>query len=400
MPRRSTRFEALPAFPLAEMKAARRRLEAEGVDVIDLGAGDASLDPPPAVIERLREVAGDNAHSRYPFQMGLPAFREQIASWMQRRFIASWMQRRFGVTVDPWAEVLPLIGSKDGLAHIPFAFLNEGDAAIIPDPGYQAYLGGVTLAGGDPHLVALRPENDFLIPLDELPESVASRTRLVYLNYPNNPTTATAPDDYFEQSIRFCAEREAVLLHDNAYSEIAFDGYRPRSILEFDGARDVAVEFHSLSKTYNMTGWRLGWVAGNRETIVALSKVKSFMDTGQFLGVQAAGVAALESWEEWVPGNVATFKRRRDAAVRGLSEAGFDAALPKATMYVWVSVPGGESSQAFSTRALEQEGVIVMPGGALGAGGEGFFRIALTVTEERMLEATQRLGRLQRDSAC
>lgn len=391
MPRRSTRFEALPAFPLAEMKAARRRLEAEGVDVIDLGAGDASLDPPPAVIERLREVAGDNAHSRYPFQMGLPAFREQIASWMQRRF---------GVTVDPWAEVLPLIGSKDGLAHIPFAFLNEGDAAIIPDPGYQAYLGGVTLAGGDPHLVALRPENDFLIPLDELPESVVSRTRLVYLNYPNNPTTATAPDDYFEQSIRFCAEREAVLLHDNAYSEIAFDGYRPRSILEFDGARDVAVEFHSLSKTYNMTGWRLGWVAGNRETIVALSKVKSFMDTGQFLGVQAAGVAALESWEEWVPSNVATFKRRRDAAVRGLSEAGFDAALPKATMYVWVSVPGGESSQAFSTRALEQEGVIVMPGGALGAGGEGFFRIALTVTEERMLEATQRLGRLQRDSAC
>ena len=385
MRRRSTRFEALPDYPLAEMRATRARLEAEGVDVIDLGAGDARLDPPPAVVERLREVAGDNAYSRYPFQVGLPAFREQIASWMQRRF---------EVTVDPWAEVLPLIGSKDGIAHLPFAFLNEGDAAVIPDPGYQAYLGGVTLAGGEPHLVALRPENDFLIPLDELSESVASRTRLLYLNYPNNPTTATAPDDYFEQSIRFCAEREAVLIHDNAYSEIAFDAYRPRSILEFDGARDVAVEFHSLSKTYNMTGWRLGWVVGNRDIIAALSQVKSFMDSGQFLGIQAAGVAALESWEEWVPGNVAAFERRRDAAVRGLRKVDFAATEPKATMYVWVPVPEGESSRAFATRALEQEGVIVMPGGALGAGGEGFFRIALTVTEERMFEATQRLGRL------
>ena len=233
-----------------------------------------------------------------------------------------------------------------------------------------------------------------MIPLDELSESVATRTRLLYLNYPNNPTTATAPDDYFEQSIRFCAEREAVLIHDNAYSEIAFDAYRPRSILEFDGARDVAVEFHSLSKTYNMTGWRLGWVAGNRDIIAALSQVKSFVDSGQFLGLQAAGVAALESWEEWVPGNVAALERRRDAAVRGLRKVDFAATEPKATMYVWVPVPEGESSRAFATRALEQEGVIVMPGGALGTGGEGFFRIALTVTEERMFEATQRLGRL------
>ena len=385
MKRRSTRFDALPDFPLAQMKAARRKLEAEGVDVIDLGAGDASLDPPPAVVERLREVAGDNAHSRYPFQLGLPAFREEVARWMQRRF---------GVCLDPWTELLPLIGSKDGIAHLPFAFLNEGDAAVIPDPGYQAYLGGVTLAGGDPHLVALRPENDFLIPLDEIPESVARRTRLLYLNYPNNPTTAIAPDDHLEQAIRFCAERKAVLLHDHAYSEIAFDGYRPRSILEFEGARDVAVEFHSLSKTYNMTGWRLGWVAGNRQIISALSKVKSFMDTGQYLGIQAAGVAALESWQEWVPGNVAMFQCLRDVAVRGLREGGFAATEPKATMYLWVPVPENEPSHSFATRALEQEGVIVLPGGALGAGGEGFFRIALTVSEGRMLEASKRLGRL------
>jgi len=385
MRRHSRRFDALPDFPMSEMKGARRELEAQGVDVIDLGAGDASLDPPPAVVERLREVAGDTAHSRYPFQMGLPAFREQIASWMQLRF---------GVSVDPWAEVLPLIGSKDGIGHLPLAFMNEGDAAVIPDPAYPAYLGGVTLAGGEPHIVALRPENDFLIPLDEVPESVANRTRLLYLNYPNNPTAATAPDDYFEQSIQFCARRDAVLIHDNAYSEFGFDGYRPRSVLEFDGARDVAVEFHSLSKTYNMTGWRLGWAVGNREVIAALSRVKSFVDTGQFLGIQAAGVAALESWQQWVPGNIATFKRRRDVAVNGLREVGFDATLPKATMYLWVPVPGGESSAAFATRALEAEGVMVVPGSSLGAGGEGFFRIALTVDEERMLEATQRLGRL------
>ena len=385
MRRHSTRFEALPDFPMAEMKAARRELEAQGVDVIDLGAGDASLAPPPAVVERLREVVSDTAHSRYPFQMGLPAFREQIASWMQLRF---------GVSVDPWTEVLPLIGSKDGIGHLPLAFMNDGDMAVIPDPAYPAYLGGVTLAGGEPHIVALRPENNLLIPLDEIPESVANRTRLLYLNYPNNPTAATAPDDYFEQSIQFCARHDAILIHDNAYSEFGFDGYRPRSVLEFDGGLDVGVEFHSLSKTYNMTGWRLGWAVGNREVIAALSRVKSFVDTGQFLGIQAAGVAALENWEQWVPGNIATFSRRRDVAVNCLREVGFKATLPKATMYLWIPVPGSESSAAFATRALEREGVMVVPGSSLGAGGEGFFRIALTVDEERMLEATQRLGRL------
>ena len=308
MLRTNRRYGALPPFPLSGMKEARRRIEAEGVDVIDLGAGDAPLDPPPAVVERLREVAGDNSYSRYAFQMGLPAFREAVATWMDRRF---------GVQVDPWTEVLPLIGSKDGLAHLPFAFIEEGDAAIIPDPGYQAYLGSVTLAGGEPHLVALRPENRFLIPVEDVPEEIAARTRILYLNYPNNPTAAIAPDSYYRQMIDFCRERDAILAHDHAYSEIAFDGYRPPSVLELDGAKDVAIEFHSLSKTYNMTGWRLGWAVGNRGLIAALSKVKTFMDTGQYLGIQAAGVAALESWEEWVPGNVATFQARRDVGVAG-----------------------------------------------------------------------------------
>jgi LL-diaminopimelate aminotransferase len=385
MPLPNERYRALPPFPLAGMKAMRQKIEAEGVDVIDLGAGDAPLDPPPAVIEALREVAGDNRYSRYPFQMGLPAYREAIAAFMEERF---------GVSVDPWTEVLPLIGSKDGLAHLPFAYVGSGDAAIVPDPGYQAYLGSVTLAGGTPHLVPLRPDRDFLIPLDEVPTDVRDRARILYLNYPNNPTTAVAPDAYLEGAIEWCARHDLILAYDNAYSEFGFNGYRPRSILEFEGARDVAVEFHSLSKTYNMTGWRLGWAVGNRDAIAALTRVKTFMDTGQYLGIQAAGVAALASWKDWVPGNISVFESRRDRAVAALSAAGFDAQLPQATMYLWIPVPNGVGSEEFGRRALEEEGVIVLPGRALGAGGEGFFRIALTVSEGRLEEAASRLGGL------
>jgi LL-diaminopimelate aminotransferase len=385
MPRVNARYGALPAYPLAGMKAIRERLESGGVDIIDLGAGDAPLDPPLAVIETLREVAGDNSYSRYGFQTGLPSFREAVADFMERRF---------GVVVDPWTEVLPLIGSKDGLAHLPFAYIEAGDAAVIPDPGYQAYLGSVTLAGGVPHLVPLRPENDFLVPLGEVPAAVVARARILYLNYPNNPTTAIAPDAYFEEAVAFCAENDLVLAHDNAYSEFGFDGYRPRSILEFDGAGEVAIEFHSLSKTYNMTGWRLGWAVGNAAVIAALTRVKTFMDTGPYLGIQAAGVAALTSWPDWVAGNIAVFQERRDHAVAALSDAGFDVVAPKATMYLWIPVPSGESSDEFARRALEAEGVIVLPGAALGRGGEGFFRVALTVGGDRLAESAARLGRV------
>jgi len=384
-PRRSSNFQALPGYPLAEIPALRRTLEADGVDVIDLGAGDADLMPPPAVIERLQRAVEDPSMSRYPFQIGLPEFREAIAGWMKTRF---------GVEVDAYTEVLPLIGSKDGIANLPFAFIEPGDAAVIPDPGYQAYRGPVILAGGEAHLVPLRPANDFLIPLDAIPADVLKRTRILYLNYPNNPTAAVAPDDYFRDVIEFCRTHDILLVHDHAYSEIAFNGYRPRSILEFDGAGEVAIEFHSLSKTYNMTGWRLGWVAGNAELIASLSRVKTFMDTGVFKAVQAAGVAALESWGDWVPGNVAVFERRRDAVVEGLRASGFEVTPPKATMYLWVPVPTSEPSVDYTRRVLEEAGVIVLPGGALGAGGEGFFRIALTVDEARLREAAERLGRL------
>ncbi|MDX1494190.1 MAG: aminotransferase class I/II-fold pyridoxal phosphate-dependent enzyme, partial [Longimicrobiales bacterium] len=227
-----------------------------------------------------------------------------------------------------------------------------------------------------------------------VPATVVERSRILYLNYPNNPTAAVAPDAYFQEAIAFCAHHDILFAHDNAYSEFGFDGYRPRSVLELDGAREVTIEFHSLSKTYNMTGWRLGWAVGNADYIGALTKVKTFMDTGQYMGLQAAGVAALESWADWVPGNIAIFERRRNQAVAALSEAGFDVRSPSSTMYLWVPVPGGEASEAFAARALEEEGVIVLPGGALGAGGEGFFRVALTVEEERLAEAARRLGRV------
>jgi LL-diaminopimelate aminotransferase len=379
------RFRTFPSYPLADVPQIKRELLAKGVDVIDLGAGDADLSPPPAVTEALAAGAKTPALGRYAFQLGLPALREAITDWMDQRF---------GVSLDPYKEILPLVGSKEGIAHIAFCYVGPGDMTILPDPGYQPYIGGTLLAGGQGYPVALRPENDFLIPLDELPADVVERAKILYLNYPNNPTAAIAPNDYLQDAIEFCHEHGILLVYDNAYSEIAFDGYKPPSIFEFDGAKDVAVEFHSFSKTYNMTGWRIGWAAGGAEAIGALSRVKAFVDTGQFLVVQSAAVAALQSHEKWLPGNVEAFRQRRDAMAAGLREAGFEADSPQATMYLWVPVPGNEPSEAFARRALLDLGVVIMPGAALGAGGEGFFRVALTQTPERLREAAHRLGRI------
>jgi LL-diaminopimelate aminotransferase len=387
MPTPHRRFQDFPAYPLADVPRIRRELRARGVDVVDLGAGDADLAPPPAAVAALKAAADDPALGRYGFQLGLVELRESLAAWMERRF---------GVSVDPMTELLPLVGSKEGIAHLAFGYVGPGDATIVPDPGYQPYRGGTLLAGGEPHLVPLRPEDDFLIPLDRLPASVAGRARILYLNYPNNPTAAVAPRAYLQQAVAWCRQRDAVLCYDNAYSEVAFDGYRPPSILEIEGAREVAVEFHSFSKTYNMTGWRVGWAVGSADIIATLQRVKTFTDTGQFMAVQAGARAAVESWDEWVPGNIETFRRRRDALAEGLRVAGFDVAVPRATMYLWVPVPGGEPSEAFALRALRETGVVVMPGAALGAGGEGFFRVALTASETRLAEAAERLGRVRR----
>ncbi|MBA2671898.1 MAG: aminotransferase class I/II-fold pyridoxal phosphate-dependent enzyme [Gemmatimonadetes bacterium] len=385
MTKLSKRFLSLPPYPLADVPGIKRELRARGVDIIDLGVGDADLAPPPAAVAALRESVGDPTNSRYSFQLGLPAFREEIASWSAGRF---------GVQIDAFREILPLIGSKEGIFHLPFALLDPGDVAIIPDPGYQAYLGGTVFAGGEPYIVPLRPENDFLIPLSELPAEITKRAKILFLNYPNNPTTAVAPLSYLEEAVAYCRTNDVVLAYDNAYSEVAFDGYSPPSILQIDGARDVAIEFHSLSKTYNMTGWRVGWAAGGEALISALARVKSFSDTGVPFTIQHAGLAALRSQAEWLPDNLAVFQRRRDAAVEVLRSSGFDVASPSATMYLWVPLPEGVDSDTFARRLLLDQGVAVLPGSALGQGGEGFFRIALTLPEDRIREAAERIGRV------
>ncbi len=386
--RTTRRFDSLPVYLLATIPQKKRDLIARGVDVIDLGAGDADLAAPPAAVEALAAAAHEPAMSRYGFGLGLPAFRDATTAWMEKRF---------GHRFDPLKETVPLIGSKEGIAHLAFAYLQQGDVAIIPDPGYLSYLGGTLLSEAEPYLYPITPRTDFLVDLDEIPEDVLARTRLIYLNYPNNPTAAIAPLDYLERVVRTCRERGIVLVYDNAYSEMTFDGYVAPSIFDVPGARDVAIEFHSLSKTYNMTGWRCGWAAGNAGIVAALAKTKSFVDTGQFMAVQKAGIAALESWESWVPGNVAVFRERRDAAVAAFRANGFSVPeVPKASMYLWVPLPEGVQSIDFHERLMEEEGVIVLAGAALGAGGKGFFRISFITSPARIAEAAVRAGRVLR----
>lgn len=379
-----TRVAQLPGYPLAEIPAIRRRLAASGVDVIDLGAGDTDMPPPEPVVAALQDAAADPAMSRYGFQQGLPEFR---------RAIADYMTRRFGVATDAVTEVALLIGSKEGLAHLPFAVIDPGDVCLVPEPGYQAYLGGTLLAGGTPHVLPLRPEREFLLDLDEVPADVLARTRLVYLNYPNNPTAAVAPREYLERVVATCRTHGMVLAYDNAYCDLTFDGYVAPSIFEIPGAREVAVEFFSLSKTFSMTGWRLGWATGHRDLIAALTKVKTYTDTGPFLALQRAGTVALDRAEEFAAPVCATLAARRDAGVAALREAGFAITPPRAAMYLWVPLPADVASAGFARRVLEEEGVVVLPGSAFGPGGEGFFRIALTVAPERLREAVSRVGR-------
>jgi LL-diaminopimelate aminotransferase len=385
MPAYSARLLGLPEYPLAKIPARKRELLARGVDVIDLGAGDADLPPAPAAVERLREAAGRPEMSRYGFGLGLPAFREAIVRWMDRRF---------GLQFDPFSEVVPLIGSKEGIAHLALAYLERGDTAIMPEPGYLAYLGGTLLSGAEPYRYRLRRENGFLVDLDEVPADVLRRAKILYLNYPGNPTAATAPREYLQAVVNRCRELDILLVYDNAYSELAFDGYVPPGIFEFDGAREVAIEFHSLSKTYNMTGWRCGWAVARPEIAGALARVKSFIDTGTYLGIQSAAAAALDSWADFVPRNVEIFRERRDAAVEAFSAAGFDCTAPKATMYLWVPLPRSLPSAEFAERLLEEQGVIVLPGSAFGEGGEGYFRVSFIAPPERIREAAQRAAKV------
>ena len=385
MPAYTDRVLSLPEYPLARIPEQKRELIARGVDVIDLGAGDADLSPPPAVVERISAAVRIPTMSRYGFALGLVEYREAVARFMKRRF---------GQEFHPIKEIVPLIGSKEGISHLALAYVTKGDYTIVPEPGYNSYLGGTLLAEATPYKYPLRPENGFLIDLNRIPAEVLKKAKILYLNYPNNPTSAIAPKEYLEDIVRRCKELDILLVYDNAYSELAYDGYVPPSIFEIEGARDVAIEFHSMSKTYNMTGWRCGWACGKPEFVGAVAKVKSFIDTGTFMAIQAAAATALDECADWIPTNVAEFKRRRDAAADAFTEAGFAVARPKATMYLWCPLPKNIPSAVFGERLLQDEGVVVLPGSLFGPGGEGFFRVSFITSPERLREAATRAGRV------
>lgn len=380
----SARVRALPGYPLAEIPSIKRRLLEAGVDVIDLGAGDNDMPPPAPVVAAMQEAVATPALGKYGFQQGLQRFRQAVSAYHARRF---------GQAIDPVTEVLPLLGSKEGLSHLPMAVADPGDLCLVPEPGYQAYVGGTLLAGCVPEIVPLRAERRFLLELDRLPAAVLDRTAVAYVNYPNNPTAAVADLAYLERTVAACRKHGILLAYDNAYCDLTFDGYVAPSILEVPGARDVAVEFFSLSKTFSMTGWRLGWATGRPELIAALTKVKSYVDTGPWLAIQQAGAVALDHAEAFAAPVVRVLTERRDAGVAALREAGFDVPSPKAAMYLWVPLPPGVPSLPFARRALEEDGVVVLAGAAFGPAGEGYFRIALTADAPRLREAISRLGR-------
>ena len=381
----SDRLNALPGYPLAEIPAIKRRLMEKGVDVIDLGAGDNDAPPPDIAIETMIGAVRTPALSKYGFQQGLPEFRQAATRWVERRF---------GFRFDPVTETLPLIGSKEGLAHLVFAVANPGDVAIVPEPGYQAYIGGSILAGAEPYIAPLRKEQHFLLELDRVPVPVLERAKIVFVNYPNNPTAAVATPEYLERTVAICRRHGILLAYDNAYCDLTFDGYRAPSIFETPGAREVAIEFFSLSKSFSMTGWRIGFAVGAKELIGALTRVKSYIDTGPWLAIQKAGAAALDRAEALVAPVRAELERRRDAGVEALHAAGFVADAPRGAMYLWVALPGEVPSAVFARRSLEEAGVVVLPGSAFGPAGEGYFRIALTVGPARLGEAVARLGEM------
>jgi LL-diaminopimelate aminotransferase len=377
----ASRLDGLPAYPLADVPDIKARLRSEGRSVIDLGVGDPGLPVPSVAVEALREAAGDPDLHKYGFQRGLPGYREAISDWLADRF---------GTRVDADREVLPVIGSKEGIALTAFALLEPGDSALVSDPGYAPYFGGSYFAGADVIRVPLRKQNGFLLPPDEI-RSARGRLRLVYLNYPNNPTSAVAELGYLEEVVEACAERGAALLFDNAYSEITYDGFRAPGLLELAGGRDVGIEFHSFSKTYNMTGWRLGWATGNADLIAALRRVKTFFDTGAFMALQAAGRGVLREAREYVRSNVDRLQERRDAAVLAFSEAGFDVWSPRGTLYLWFPIPTEEPAEDFCRRLLVDSGVVLLPGSAMGAGGEGFVRASLAIEPAAYAEAGRRI---------
>jgi len=379
---KAERLKALPTYLFVELDQAKRKLQEQGRDVIDLGVGDPDLPTPPHIIQKLQEAAEDPANHRYSFTEGLLELRQAICEWYQQRF---------GVTLDPATEVLPLLGSKEGIAHLPLALVNPGEAVLVPDPCYPPYRSGTILAGAEVCPMPLDQENQFLPDFGAISQRAARRAKLMFLNYPNNPTVAIATETCFQEAIQLAKDYQIVIAHDAAYSEIAFDGCRPLSFLQLPEANEVGIEFHSCSKTYSMTGWRAGWVCGNAKVIAALSQLKTNLDSGMFQAIQLAAIEALRGDQTPVAQAVATYQQRRDLVIEGLAKAGWQIPTPQATFYVWAPVPGGQPSIEFAKRLLEQSHVILAPGVGFGAHGEGFVRLSLTVPTARLQEAVDRL---------
>ncbi len=378
------RIRTLPPYLFAAIDEMKQRAEARGVDIINLGIGDPDLPTPDPIIQRLREAAADPRHHRYPSSNGMVSFRTAVADWYKRRF---------RVTVDPASEVVTLIGSKEGIGHVPLAFIDPGDVVLVPSPGYPVYPVAAGFAGGVVHEMPLVKRHGFLPDLDAIPAAMAEKARLMFLNSPNNPTSVIADTAFFKRVVDFANRHHVVVCHDAAYSEIFYDGRRPPSFLETAGAMDVGIEFHSLSKTLNMTGWRLGFAVGRREVIAGLSQVKSNLDSGQFQAIQEAGIAALALDESLTAGLRAVYQERRDVLVAGLKNLGLRFDVPPATFYVWIEVPDGYTSASFATHLLEQAGIVTTPGNGFGAPGEGYIRMAITTTTARLAEAVERMTR-------
>lgn len=376
------RIEALPPYLFAEIDAKKREMRAKGVDLIDLGIGDPDIPTPRNIIDALKRAAEDPANHRYPSYEGMAAFREAAANWYKERF---------GVNVDYREEVVTLIGSKEGIAHAPLAFVDPGDIVLVPDPGYPVYSVATGFAGGISYLMPLLRENNFLPDLDAIPEDIRRKAKLMFINYPNNPTSAVADRFFFKEVVDFASKYGILVCHDAAYTEVAFNGFNPPSFLEVDGAKEVGMEFHSLSKTFNMTGWRIGFAAGNQKAISGLGKIKTNIDSGVFQAIQIAGMEGLKNYSLGISERRRTYEDRRSAFCRGLDEIGIKYYPPKATFYIWFEVPEGVSSKEFTERLLTEAGIVVTPGVGFGKYGEGYIRVSITIGKERLIEAVERL---------
>ena len=376
------RIKHVPPYLFAEIDKKREAAVEKGVDIINLGIGDPDQPTPSHIIDQLAKSARDPKTHDYPPYEGTKEFRAAVADWYLERF---------GVALNPRKEVLSLIGSKEGIAHVFLAFIDPGDISLIPDPAYPVYKTGTLFANGEPYYMPLLEENGYLPDLDKIEEDTAKRAKLIFLNYPNNPTGAIADKNYFEEVVKFAKKYDLLICHDFAYSELAYDGYKAPSILEVDGAKEVCLEFHSLSKTYNMTGWRIGFAVGSQEAISALSIIKTNVDSGIFKAIQEAGIKALTGPQDHIPRLINMYTERRDAVVNGLNHLGWNINPPKATFYVWVPTPRDMNSIEFANHVLEKTGIIVTPGIGYGQYGEGYVRIALTVDVPRIQEAMNRL---------